>query len=183
MNTTDTTWLPLEEAYTDEFGVILPEVHQAARELWRQAENFVLSTLRDTAAGQRLMCKAAASVSHQFSQQLDQIKDLNAYLWRTFKRLVLNELEKENGHRGKLEHAKNEPAAEYLFGHHDEDLDRKILIQQIIRLMDAWTREVFELLAEGHSYEEIAAMRGQPANALRSRFSKQLEKIRKQLQP
>lgn len=162
--------------------MILPEVYEAARELWRQAENFVLSTLKDTAAGQRLMCKAAASVSRQFSQQPGQIEDLNAYLWRTFKRMVLNELEKENGHRDKLEHAGNEPTAQYLFGHHNEDLDRKILIQQIIRLMDAWTREVFELLAEDHSYEEIAAMRSQPANAIRSRFSKQLEKIRKQLQ-
>lgn len=161
--------------------MILPEVYEAARGLWRQAEDFVLRRLGDTADGQRLMCRAAASVSRQLSRQPDQIRDIKAYLRQTFKRLVLNELEKENGHRDKLKHAENEPAAEYLFGHHEEDLDRKILTQQIIWEMDERAREVFELLAAGHSFEEIAVMLGQPANAIRSRFSKQFKKIRKKL--
>ena len=49
--------------------------------------------------------------------------------------------------------------------------------------MDERTRKVFEMLAEGHSYEEIAAMLGQPANVIRSRFSKQLDRIKSLLQP
>ncbi len=183
MEVTSTTWPPLEEAYTDEFGVILPEVYEAASELWHQSENFVLSTLRDTAAGQRLIFKAAASVSRQFSRQPDRINSLNAYLWIAFKRLVLDELEKENGHRDKIERARYEPTAEYLFDQHEEDMDRKILIQQTIGLMDEWTREIFELLVEGHSFEEIAVKYGEPANIIRSRLSKQYDKIRKQLQP
>lgn len=185
MATFHKTWLPmlsLEDAFADEFGVILPEVYKAACELWNHSESFVLSTLGAPATGQRLMFKAAALVSRRLSKYPDQIKHLHAYLRQTFKGLALDEMEKENGHRDKIERAQGEPSAEYLFGYREEDLDRKILIQQIIRLMDDWTREVFVLLAADYSYEKIAAMRGQSANAIRSRFSKQLKKIRKQIQ-
>jgi DNA-directed RNA polymerase specialized sigma24 family protein len=183
MTSSNINWPPLpspRDGYTDEFGVILPEVYKAVREIWPQTEHFVRSTLGDLAAGQHLMFKAAATVSRQRSQNPDLIKDLNAYLRRAFKRLVLDELEKETGHRDKLEQARSEQS---LFDSPEEDLDRKILIQQLVRLMDDWTREVFLLLAAGYDHEEIAAMRDQQANAIRSRFSKQLKKIRERLQP
>jgi len=185
MTATRTIWpaLPaVDSGYADEFGEILPEVYEAARELWSHSERFISLTLGDADGAQRLMLKAAAAVSRRISQDPDQIKNPRAYLRRSFKRLALDELEKENGHRDKIERARSDPAASYLFDHQEEDLDRKILIQQIIRLMDEETREVFEMLAEEHTYEEIAATLGKPANHIRSRFSKQLKKIKERFQ-
>src|SRR5215475_14706445 len=96
MDTTRLSWPSLDEGYTDEFGVICPEVYRAAGELWPQAEGFVHSKLRDRPAGMQLMLKATAAVSRKRREQPDQIRDLKAYLWTTFKRLVSDELEKEN---------------------------------------------------------------------------------------
>jgi DNA-directed RNA polymerase specialized sigma24 family protein len=143
-----TTWPPmpsLEEAFTDEFGEIRPDAYKAARELWSHSESFVLSTLGDPSTGQRLMFKAAALVSRQLSQSPDRIDNLHAYLRQTFKRLTLDELKKENSHRDSAARAEKEPIAAYLFGPHEEneeDLNRKILIQQVIRLMDKWALDV-----------------------------------------
>ena len=82
--------------FADEFGVISPEVYQAAGELWPQAETLVHLKLRDSPTGMRLMLKAAATVSRKRREQPDQIRDLKAYLWTTFKHFISDEINKEN---------------------------------------------------------------------------------------
>ena len=174
-------WPTLQEPYKDEYGLILPEVYEVARKLWPREEGFVLLKLGDSARGQSIMFRAISVVSQVISQKPDHITHLDAFLKRTFRRLVLKELKIENGHREKVELAANDPVTESLMGNHEEEPDRKILILQIIRMMHEPTRHVFELLCLGHTYDEIAGALNQPANGIRSRFSKQIEKIRKQL--
>lgn len=177
MDVNGTTWPPLEEAYTDEFGLIQHEVYRAAGELWPQAERLARAQLGDEAAGLQLMLKAAAIISRKRVEQPDLIHDLKNYLFQTFKRLVLAELKKETGHRQReLEHATDITPDDPT-----EKIEREILIQQICQRMDKWTRTVFELLNLGYDYNDIARMLGMRAKSIRNRYNKQYKKIKQQL--
>ena len=176
---TETIWPPLETAYTDEFGEIDPEVYAVAGRLWRQGERRALSALGDSPAGLRLMLKAVAIVSRKQAASENLIANLSAYLFQTYKRLILTELERENGHR---QHERDrQPEIESLSVSLAEDLDRKILVQQIIQRMEGWMREVFELLALGYSFEEIGKIRNQNGHALRTKFNRHLRELAKKI--
>lgn len=177
-----TIWPLLESAYTDEFGHIEPDIYAVAGALWKaSAERFALSTLADAPTGLRLMLKAAAIVSRKHAEPGNLIANLSAYLYQTYRHLVLAELEKENGHRRREKERQGE--IESISVSLVEDVDRKILVQQIMQQMDDWMREVFELLMLGHSFEEIGKLREQNAHALRTKFNKHLKRLMKQIQP
>jgi DNA-directed RNA polymerase specialized sigma24 family protein len=171
------SWPILDEGYTDEFGVICPEVYQAAGELWPQAENLVYSRLHDRPAGMRLMLKAAAAVSRKFQEQPDQIRDLKAYLWTTFKRLISEEVEYENRYQPL------EPEQHLTNNYHgpSESINDQILIEEVMAQMDSWTRTVFELRVLGYQFEEIAQMLKMPPNLLRSKFQKEIKKLSRRI--
>jgi DNA-directed RNA polymerase specialized sigma24 family protein len=177
MDSTRLSWPSLDEGYIDEFGVICPEVYQAAGELWPQAESLVYSRLRDRPAGIRLMLKAAAAVSRILQEQPDQIRDLKAYLWTTFKRLISEEAENENRYQPL------EPEHHLTNNSHgpSEALNDQILIEEVIAQMDSWTRTVFELRVLGYQFEEIAQMLKMRPNLLRSKFHKGIKKLSRQI--
>ena len=135
MDSTRLSWPSLDEGYTDEFGVICPDVYRAAGELWPQAERFVHSKLRDCPAGMQLMLKAAATVSRKRKEQPDQIRDLKAYLWTTFKHFISDEAEKESRYQPL------EPELQPENGSHriSEALNDQILIEEVMAQMDSWT--------------------------------------------
>ncbi|HEU0173675.1 MAG TPA: hypothetical protein VFV58_05385 [Blastocatellia bacterium] len=177
MESTQLSWPSLDEGYTDEFGVICPEVYQAAGELWPQAESFVNSKLRDCPAGMRLMLKAAAAVSRKLQEQPDQIRDLKAYLWTTFKRHIYEEVEKENRYQPlePEQQPTNDARAR------SETLHDQILIEEVMAQMDSWTRTVFELRVIGYQFEDIAQMLKMRPNLLRSKFHKEIKKLSRRL--
>ena len=163
----------------DEFGQIEADVYLVASELWGQAERYSIKVLQDAQTGQRLLLKAAALVSRINKESPAQIDNLKAYLYRTFKRLVLAQLETENGHRRlEVEHLSQfQESVDSL----SIDIDRKILIQQIMGRMESSMREIFELLVLGHTFEEIAPQFNQSAHTMRTRYNKRLKKLSKQI--
>ena len=173
MDSTHLSWPSLDEGYTDEFGVIRPEVYRAAGELWPQAESFVNLKLHDHSAGWRLMLKAAAAVSRKLQEQPDQIRDLKAYLWITFKRLISDEVEKENRYRP-LE-PEQQPTIDV--SPSSETLNDQILIEELMARMDSWTRKVFELRVLGYQYDDIGQMLEMRPHHLRSKFNKEIKKL------
>jgi hypothetical protein len=176
VNSTQTTWPPLDAAYNDEFGLIEPEVYAAAGQLWLKGEKYALSTIGDGAAGLRLMVKAVALVSRKRATPGHAIENLSAYLFQTYKRLLLAEMEKQNGHRQRdLE--SYAALSESRLNADAEELERKILLQQIVVRMDGWMREIFELLTLGYSFEEIGRLRDENGHALSTKFNKNLEGI------
>jgi DNA-directed RNA polymerase specialized sigma24 family protein len=177
MDSTCLSWPVLDEGYTDEFGVIHPEVYQAAGELWPQAQILVYSRLSDRPAGIRLMLRAAAAVSRKLQEQPDQIRDLKAYLWTTFKRLISDEVENENRYQPL------EPEQHLTNNHHgqSEALNDQILIEEVMAQMDSWTRMVFELRVLGYQFEEIAQMLKMRPNLLRSKFRKGIQKLSRRI--
>ena len=173
MESTSLSWPSLDEGYIDEFGVIYPEVYQAAGELWPQAEGFVNSRLRDCAAGMRMMLKASAAVSRKLREQPDQIRDLKAYLWTTFKHLVHEEAEKEN----RYQPLEPEQQPTNISHGPSEAINDQILIEEVMAQMDSWTRTVFELRVLGYQFEDIAQMYKMRPNLLRSKFHKEIKKL------
>lgn len=174
MNPTHPPWPKLNEAYADEFGQIEPEVYHVAGELWPQAAAHLSGTLRDHAAGLRLMLKAAALISRVRREQPDHIQDLPAYLWRTFERMVQAELKRARRQQPldpALETAaQRAPAAA---------LDDQILIEELLRRLSPSARLLFELRLLDYEFEEIAHLLGKRPNVLRSRFSKEIKKLRR----
>jgi DNA-directed RNA polymerase specialized sigma24 family protein len=179
MKSGDGVWPSTEQAYLDEFGPIEPVVYKAAQTLWPQVERVSRQMLHDAAAGQRQLMKACALVTRKRTSDSRTITNLPAYLYRTWQRLVLAELEKENGHR-QMEAARLAATVEHLTLS-TEELERRILLQEIVRHMDSWTRRIFEFLTLGFSYEEIAAELGGNGHAVRVKYDRQLKRLAQQL--
>jgi hypothetical protein len=173
-------WPPIVVAYDDEFGPIEPAVYQSARELWPPAEKLALSAFSDSAAGMQLMIKAAANVSRVLENSDQGIENLRAYLWKTYKNLVLAELEKINGRR-RLEQEKAAEQGQRI-SYNAENLDKKILFEQICSRMDEWMRRVTELRALDYTFEMMESELGMKANFIRSKYDKRLKKLKQQIE-
>ena len=182
-------WPPFEELfpagggetfYTDEFGEIDDDVYRVAGELWdSKGKIFARATLRDTAAGSRLMKKAAADVTRTRRENDAEIKNLSGYIWMSYKRLVLKELEKENAHRRRDLMSVVESSGQ---DSTEEDLNRKILLQEVMRRMNAFTRDIFELLVVGYDFSEIGEKKKKNPRALKRRFDRQIVRLMNEIE-
>jgi hypothetical protein len=178
-----TSWPPLADGYNEEFGWVDPEVYRAAGEVWSGAgESLALKLLQDEAAGLMFMCKAAALVTRRRAEG-GSIDNLPGYVFQTYRRLLLAELETRNAHRLREQEALDSRDLSWMDGLGPEDVEENILIEQLMGLMDEWTREVFELLALGHSFEFIARAHGTHSNLVRSKFHKQMKRLMKKVNP
>ena len=172
-------WPPLANGYLEEFGPIDPTLYEAAGRLWPAVEVHLRRAQIVPEDGQILMLKAVALVTRARCRRTEEISNIDGYLWRTFHRLLREELEKRALH-SKLDAefaARFAPALQ----RSEDEITKIILIQEIMERADEWLRQVIELLQMGHSYEEIAVFLGGRANAIRSRVSKQLKALAKQI--
>jgi DNA-directed RNA polymerase specialized sigma24 family protein len=166
-------WPALETGYDEEFGPVDPEVHRVARDLWPRAEHFALGLLHDRVAGYRLLKRAVAALSGLSAERRTEIRDPTAYLFQTYKRLVLTELEKRHSHR-----IREVQAAELCRSPGDaERIDRDILVAELVRGMDSWTRQVFEAQVLGYSFHEIGRAMGTNPHVVRNRFRLALRRL------
>jgi DNA-directed RNA polymerase specialized sigma24 family protein len=173
----------MENGYQDpEFGRIDDDICRVAESIWETGGQKYGGNLLDgdEACALRLLLKAAAATTRKRAKPGVQIENLDGYLRKAFRRELLAQLEQENSHRRLNEefraasNASREPT--------DNELDEKILIQELMRRMDPWTLNVFRLLTMGHSFEEIAQGQGKEANSVRSRYSKNLQRLKKQIE-
>src|SRR5882724_8662816 len=114
------------------------------------------------------MIKSAALVTQAWNKNTIKIRNLGAYLFQAYKRLLLAELEKINGHRqseGELEARQELDLRDFT-----EDLDRKILILQIKSRMDPWTLNVFQYRSLGYNFKEIGSFLGQKEHTVQQAF-------------
>lgn len=176
------TWPPLSTAYQDVFGEIDLDVYNAAGEIWQRGRVFAHATGIDDATAHTAMIQAVAKVSHRLTQPAPYLKtpgELKAYLFTAFRRCLLDKFTRE--------HPKEvAPAAlEEIADQTDPDglaaqIERKILLEEIVRHMDSKTRSIYESLILGYSFAEIAEAEGIQSNQLRSMFSKRLKKLASQ---
>jgi hypothetical protein len=171
----------IETAYDEEFGRVDPEVYQAAKTLWLHAEYLADKLLHDAPGGLRLMLKAVAKVSRVRENNPSVIRNLNSYLFRAYKNLLLAELEQENKRFQKLDRWFRECEAVFDDGE-EAKINKKILINELRLRMDDWTRDVFDYLRLGYKYEELVPQFGSAANVIRSKFSKKTAQIVRKIQ-
>ena len=166
-------------AYQDEWGAVAPEVYQAAESLREQAENYARATLGAEADGRTLLAKAAATVTRALEDRHEPITSLEAYLFQTYKRMVLAEAEKERARARILA----ELAGAVSQNGHDAsaELDQYILIEQLRRRMNQRTRLVFDLLALGHTFEEIGLILGKSSRAVRNNYYEQVARLKQEI--
>jgi len=170
-------WPPFAETYLDEFGRIDGDVYEAAREVWPRAAALAKTTLNDEGAGQIALLTVCARITKARSEDRIHIKSLNAYVFRSYQHEILGQLQRRRLHEALTlaNYASIEGTQT------DIDVERKILLEQIIARMDERNLRVFRLRVLGHSLEEIARMLDRPSNVIRNEFSRQLKKIRQEL--
>ena len=173
MTSKEALWPNLETGYDDEFGAVDPVVHGAAGDLWSCAEHLAYDLLHDSVAGYGLLKQAVAAVSRLAPERRALIRDLPAYLFQTYKRLVLAELEKQDARNTRQLDAADLQRLPIDAG----DIDRDILIQELVGRMDPWSRDVFETLSLGYSFDEIGKALGRNPHVVRNRFRLAIRKL------
>lgn len=175
----ESIWPAIDSAYTDEFGQIQVEVYMAAGEIRGKVERFAATTLQDSQTGLRLLFRAAAIVSLKLADADTHIEDLKGYLFQTYKNLVLDELRKEN-RRKEIQTARRAEIESQAINL-AEDVDRKILLEQIVRQMDPWLRNVYEWRCLDYDFELIARALGEKPHIVRSKYSKKMTRLIKEI--
>jgi DNA-directed RNA polymerase specialized sigma24 family protein len=175
-----TEWDSIESHYADEFGVVAPDVYRCANDIRARARSYAARVLmnNDAARADTLLLKAAAQVTRYVDTDASRIDDLGSYLFQTFKRILFAELEKDNNRR-RFE-SRTQPDTE-LRGQ-AENVERRILLNEIVGAMDSWTRDVFEWLTLDYSFEEIGRHLGMNPKAVRTRFYRHVERLRVSLE-
>ena len=171
-------WPPLTTDYQDVFGEINLDVYNAAGEIWQQGRAFARNYGIDDAIAHTAMIRAVAKVSRRLQRPAPNLKTpgaRKAYLFTAFTRCLFDERQKKDDF--------NRTTPDDVEALADDDglaaqIERKILLEEIVRHMDPKTRYIYEQLTLGYSFEEIAEAKGTQANRLRSAFSKRLEKNR-----
>jgi DNA-directed RNA polymerase specialized sigma24 family protein len=168
-----TSWPALDAPYIDEFGCIDKDIHEAAGEIWRWAATFAIATIGDEASGHLALKKVCAKITEKRAVGAIRIVNLNAYIQTAFKHEVLAQLKRNRS-------ANIDLSAESITDY-DPDIDQKILVEQILARMNSEDRRITELLILGYSFEEIARKDGIQSNVIRSRHSKLLKRIKREL--
>lgn len=171
-------WGTLEIGYTDEFGEVAPDVYSAAGRLWWRARDYAARVLNDLdeARTRTLLLKAAAQTTRA-RERSHPINELDGYLFQTFKRVVLAELEKDSNRR----RFEAEAQVEAEWNGQATNVERRILIGELVNAMDEWTRSVYEWLSLDYSFDEIARHLGTNSKVLRNRYNRHLAALMKQV--
>jgi DNA-directed RNA polymerase specialized sigma24 family protein len=172
-------WGTLDIGYTDEFGPIAPDLYASAGRIWRQSQDYAERVLpaSDQARTRTLLLKAAAQVTRARDEKAHQINELDGYLFQTFKRVILAELEKDNN-RLRFE---TEAHVDAEWHAQATNVERRILLNELVTAMDEWTRGVFQWLTLDYSFEEIGQHLGINAKVVRNKYNRHLAMLLKQV--
>ena len=166
-------WPALNAPYLDALGSIDGDIYGAAGEIWPWAAAYSISILGDEASGQLSLMKVCARITEKRAAGSIEIESVLPYLKTAFKREVWAQLKKNRS----VDLESTSECASWF----ETDIDRKILVEQMLSRMDPANRRITELLILGYSFEEIARKAGMQSNVIRSRHSKQLMKLKRDL--
>lgn len=168
------------------------EVYNVARSLLPAAKSYAKRYSQnyaggDSAEAEDILMEATHKVIENLQNKSTNIDNLPAYLFGTYKYLLLARFKRS--HR---EQSLNDEQLETITsGNTDiyQELEQKILIEEIAARFDPRARFIFDHLVRDYSYEEIAEKYSEKfktpikPNALRSLYSKAIRKITEQLSP
>lgn len=154
-------------------------VHDAAENILSSAVAFGARTgIPDSEISKDLLFQAVDNTLSS-GTRLSEINDLPAYLFVAYKRLIIAWCKQKQKEEDLEENA--EALASY------QDIERKILVEELVRMMSEQERFIYNYLVLGYSYKEIAEKfnrafkKNFSANVMRSKLSKATQKISKKL--
>jgi DNA-directed RNA polymerase specialized sigma24 family protein len=157
-----------------------PSVLSVAQTIASQAVSHGERLLGDPALALTLFEEAAAIVSKTAGEKLASgepaIRDIGSYLFRVYLRRI--GIEKKTSLL--LDQATAEQCEKHTQRTDQHDIERHILLREVLEGCDTLTREIFYLRLEGCSWKEIEKCSGIPLNAASLRFSKALRRLRDQ---
>ena len=141
----------------------VPDCVCLATEVWEELLRSVLRTM------QRL-------------GDLHHVTNLESYLIGGFRHRFQRELLKEKRHRQKLLPSESVEQLETMGRIQDwlpvERMERGLLVQQIVDLMDPWTRRVWSYIKYGYSIKEISRHLGLTEYQVEFRYRRRLARLR-----
>ena len=166
--------------YEEQFGQIHPCVLAAAEAIWQKSGDFFANITHDRDECLKILMRSVALVSQKYKSEQDEIRNLTAYLYTTFRRLILAEAKRRQRHRELESEARKEEVKNDLCD--EEKLCQRILVNQLRARMDEWTRDVFDLQTIGYRYKDLIPKYGSSENVVRSKYSKNLLKLKDEIQ-
>lgn len=166
--------------YEDEFGKIHPHILSVAEAIWRKSGDFFSKIIQDPHQCLKILMRAAALVSRKYNAGETEIKNPTSYLYTTFRHLILAEVSRRKRHC-ELEAEVGMKQIETEICGADEQIYQKILVNQLRARMDDWMRAVFDLQTIGYQYKDLIPKYGSSENIIRSRYSKNLLKLKNEI--
>jgi DNA-directed RNA polymerase specialized sigma24 family protein len=141
----------------------VPDYEFLATEVWEELLRSVLRTMR--------------RLGH-----LHHVTDLEAYLIGAFRHRFHRELHKERHYRKNVLLPESVEELESLGRIQDwkpvQRLEHELQVQQILKLMDPWTRRVWNYIKYGYSIKEIARRLGLTEFQVEFRYRRRLARLR-----
>ena len=160
---------------------IAPAVLSVAQEIAPLAISYAEKLLGDPAVSLNLFEEAAAAVSEAAKKRAESgqvpIRDLRAYLFRTFMRRISLERAKQVGSAINSQQFDEQRATTRQI----TSIEMSLLLDEVMAACDKVTQEIALRRLEGFSWNEIGPRYGMSAHAARVRYSKALQRLRKAL--
>jgi DNA-directed RNA polymerase specialized sigma24 family protein len=166
----------ISSSYEDEYGEIDITVYLVGNSIWPYAQAFALRITNDEEQARDLMLRAIALVSKRRKANVE-INNIKQYLILVYKRCVFEEAK-----RAKRFECCGNDKLEIVYEQADEELERVILIKELMAKMDVEMTGIFEKLIVGYSFSEIAAETHASPDVLRNKFRRRLERLRTQME-
>lgn len=167
-------WNALTPTFRKSYSLTNESVYNAAGEIWSNALKYALSRNIDEAEAREEMLRAVASVS---TQDLEKIRALPSYIFKSYTHRIQKLLTKQK-HFASLESVNRELSSDVTTA---EAMEDHLLLAEIVARMDKEMRTIHEGLILGFSFEEIAKKMGKNSNYLRSKFSKGVKRIAREV--
>jgi RNA polymerase sigma factor (sigma-70 family) len=164
----------------DRFGrQIAPAVLSVAMEIGPRALAYAQRLIGDPALATNYFEEAAASMSAAIEEKnasgAPAVRNLAAYLFRTFIRMVDDTKHKEKI----LEESLKESGEARILLTEEARVETAVLLNEVMETCDRASREVIVLRLEGFSWKEIGKQFDISSHAAEARFSKALDHARK----
>jgi DNA-directed RNA polymerase specialized sigma24 family protein len=159
---------------------INPRVLAAAHEIGPRAVAYGERLLGDAALTMNLFEESAAAVSEALrrkSKDARPVRDLSAYLYRTFLRKISLARSKQT----RLETSLRNNARTQFLARQPSQAEVSLLFDEVMATYDKVTQQIVYRRLEGLSWKEIAAEFGIATHAAESRYSRALARARRLL--
>ena len=159
---------------------INPRVLAAAHEIGPRAVAYGERLLGDAALTMNLFEESAAAVSEALrrkSKDARPVRDLSAYLYRTF----LRKISLARGKQTRLETSLRNNARTQFLARRPSQAEVSLLFDEVMATYDKVTQQIVYRRLEGLSWKEIAAEFGIATHAAESRYSRALANARRLL--